>query len=353
MYPTIDIVDNERYAKKCFFMPTISDVAKLAGVSPKTVSRVLNTEPNVTEATRAVVLEAIRTLDYFPSQSARQLRTGQSNIIGLISDEIATTPFAVDIIKGAQAAAWQFDKLLTVLNTESDTSVEKRAFQLAREYRFDVILFAAFFHREVRLTENVSDIPLVLLDCFEASGRFPSVVPNEAQGGFDATRELLNHGHTRIGFINFDQPIPATLGRLEGYRRALETAGIGFDPQLVAADNGQATGGYRSALRLLERDDRPTAIFCWNDRVAMGAYDAVRRLNLSIPGDVAIIGFDNQEIIASQLHPALTTMQLPHYEMGQWAVQYALQAIEEGANGGQLPPVRHKVDCQIVRRASV
>ena len=334
-------------------MPTISDVAKLAKVSSKTVSRVLNNEPNVTEATRVVVLDAISELDYVPSQSARQMRTRQSNIVGLISDEIATTPYAFDIIRGAQAAAWQAGKLLTVINTENEASVEKRAFQLAREYRFDAVIYASFFHREIQFTEDVGDLPIAFLDCFEASRRFASVVPNEIQGGFDATTELLQHGHRRIGFINYDKPIPATIGRLEGYKRALESAGVDYDPDLVLSDNGQASGGYRAALQLLQRKDRPTALFCWNDRVAMGVYDAVRHLQLSIPQDVAIIGFDNQELISSQLHPGLTTMQLPHYEMGQWAIKHLLSDAESGAKTDEYPAIQHKIDCSIVRRMSV
>ncbi len=335
-------------------MPTISDVAKLAKVSPKTVSRVLNNEPNVTDATRIAVLEAISRLNYFPNQSARQMRTRQSNIIGLISDEIATTPYAVDIIKGAQAAAWESGKLLTVINTENEASVEKRAFQLAREYRFDAVIYASYFHREIQFVEDVGDIPIVLLDCFEASGRFASVVPNETQGGFDATMELVRRGHKRIGFINYEEPIPATVGRLEGYKRALESASIAYDPELVIADNGKASGGYRAALKLLERKNRPTALFCWNDRMAMGVYDAVRYLGLSIPHDLAIIGFDNQELIASQLHPGLSTMQLPHYEMGQWAIHHLVQsAAALAATKGQTPAIQHRIDCNIVRRASV
>lgn len=334
-------------------MPTISDVAKLARVSPKTVSRVLNNEPNVTESTRITVLDAISKLKYFPNQSARQMRTRQSNIIGLISDEIATTPYAVDIIKGAQSAAWQSGKLITVINTENEASVEKRAFQLAREYRFDAVIYASFFHREIQFAEDVGDIPIVLLDCFEASGRFASVVPNEMQGGFDATTELLRHGHKRIGFINYDKPIPATIGRLEGYKRALASASITYDSDLVVADNGQASGGYRAALKLLEHKDRPTALFCWNDRVAMGVYDAVRYLGMAIPRDLAIIGFDNQELIASQLHPGLTTMQLPHYEMGQWAIHHLVHSAEMNAHDGQFPAIQHKIDCNIVRRASI
>ena len=334
-------------------MPTIFDVAKEAGVSAKTVSRVLNNEPAVKEETRASVQAAITKLHYFPSQSARQMRTGQSNLIALISDEIATTPFALDIIRGAQAAAWKRDKLLTVINTENNRQIEHRAFQLAREYRFDAVIYASYFHREVRLSEERPDIPLVLLDCFERSGQLSSVVPDEVQGGIDATNALLERGHSRIGYITFSEPIPATIGRLEGYKIALAARGIDYDPDLVIEEDGQASGGYRGTLALLQRRDKPSAIFCWNDRMAMGAYDAIRKLNLSIPDDVAVMGFDNQDIIASQLHPGLTTMQLPHYEMGLWAVEHLLELASSRDDGIIPTPVQRKLTCPIVERESI
>lgn len=334
-------------------MPTIFDVANEAGFSPKTVSRVLNNEPTVKEETRAAVLAAIARLNYVPSQSARQMRTGQSNIIALISDEIATTPYALDMIRGAQAAAWKYGKLLTVINTEYDRHIEQRAFQLAREYRFDAVIYAAYYHREVHLIESLPDIPLVLLDCYEKSGQLSSVVPNEVQGGFDATNLLVQRGHRRIGFITYNEPIPATLGRFNGYVKALEFNGIAFDPSLVVEEDGQATGGYRGALALLQRDDRPTALFCWNDRIAMGAYDAIRKLGLSIPEDVAVMGFDNQELIASQLHPALTTMQLPHYEMGMWAVEHLFEQSSDVRQDAGSHPVNHKIECYVVERESI
>lgn len=333
-------------------MSTIFDVAKEAGVSPKTVSRVLNNEPTVKDETRAAVLAAITKLNYFPSQSARQMRTGQSNIIALISDEIATTPYALDMIRGAQGAAWKSGKLLTVINTENNRQMEQRAFQLAREYNFDGVIYAAYFHREVDLIEERPDVPLVLLDCFVESRTLPSVVPDEELGGFEATTALLKRGHTRIGYITFDRPIPATIGRFEGYKRALETQGIPFDPSLVIYEDGQASGGYRGTLDLLQRSDRPSAIFCWNDRMALGAYDAIRKLGLAIPDDVAVMGFDNQPVLAEQIHPGLTTMALPHYQMGIWAMDHLLEQIAAKGDG-QITPVQHKISCQLIERESV
>jgi LacI family transcriptional regulator len=276
------------------------------------------------------------------------MRTRQSNILGLISDEIATTPYAGDIIRGVQAAAWKIGKLVTVINTENDPAVEKRAFELALEYQFDAVIYATVYHREVHLPIAPPEFPVVLLDCFEASGQWASVVPDEIQGGFDATLTLLDHGHTRIGFLNQSDPIPATWGRLEGYRRALAARNIAFDPDLVYEAEGHASGGYRGTLALLQRGTRPTALFCFNDRMAMGAYDAAHRLGLSIPDALAIIGFDNQEIIAAQLHPALTTLQLPHYEMGRWAVEYLSQICE----GADTRPIQAKIACPLIMRES-
>src|SRR5687767_11646094 len=116
----------------------------------------------------------------------------------------------------------------------------------------------------------------------------------------------------------------ATAGRLEGYKAALESSSVPFKPELVYCDESIQEGGYRGAMHLLSLEDRPTALFCFNDRMAMGAYDAIRKLALRIPDDVAVMGFDNQEIIAVHLYPSLSTMELPHYEMGSWAAQHLL-----------------------------
>ncbi len=174
-------------------------------------------------------------------------------------------------------------------------------------------------------------------------------MPDEAGGGYVATEYLLKRGHRRVGFLNNEDPIPATAGRLEGYRRALEAHHVPFDPELVRIAESEASGGYRCTLSLMEREERPTALFCYNDRMAMGAYDAARKLGLEIPGDVAIVGFDNQEIIAAQLHPGLSTMQLPHYEMGRWAVKYLLGEIGGVALG---QPVQQTLSCPFIERSS-
>jgi LacI family transcriptional regulator len=173
-------------------------------------------------------------------------------------------------------------------------------------------------------------------------------VPDECQGGRTATELLLGKGHRRIGLINEVGPLPAMFGRLEGYTQALAAAGVAFDPNLVRSGTVVAQEGYRCTLELMQLPDRPTALFCYNDSMAMGAYDAARQLGLAIPDDIAIVGFDNLELIAAQLRPALTTMELPHYAMGQWAVQYLL----DHTDAMPARPVHHLIPCRLVERAS-
>ena len=331
--------------------PTIGDVARLAGVSPTTVSFVLNdvVGSGISEGTRARVRASARELRYRPNATARLLRTDRSHAIGFVTDEIASTPFAGDIIKGAQEAAWEAGKLLTIVNTGENREIEESAVGMMLERRVEGIIHAAMYHRAVRPPTDSREVPTVLLNCYAEDGSWASVVPDEVSGGRTATEVLLDKGHERVGFINLRPGLPATAGRLEGYRRALEARGMTFDDSLVGYGDGTADDGYRRAAGLMRGSDPPTAIFCGNDPTAMGAYEALKERGLRIPGDVAVVGFDNQELIAAHLRPALSTIALPHYEMGRWAVSYLI----EGAKLGETPPTRHTIGCPYVERESV
>lgn len=330
--------------------PSIQDVAKLAGVSRTTVSFVVNSTPNtnIPEETQERVWAAVRELGWRPNAMARGLRMQQSNLIALLSDEIATSPHAGKVIQGAQDAAWARGKILLVLNTGNDPNIEAAAMDVMLERQVEALIYAMMYHREVVLPQRAEQLPSVLLNCFARERSVASVVPDELQGGQTATEYLLRKGHRRIGFINEVGPLPAMFGRLEGYRRALAAYGVTFDPALIRTGTVVAPEGYRCARELLQLPDRPTALFCYNDSLAMGAYDAARELGLVIPRDVALVGFDNHELIAAQLRPGLTTMELPHYEMGQWAVSYLLNA-PHAVEGG---PLQHKVPCRLVERSS-
>ncbi|KTS91129.1 LacI family transcriptional regulator [Microbacterium testaceum] len=329
---------------------TMQDVARHAGVSRTAVSLVLNDRFNVTLAsdTRERVMSSATELGYRPNAGARALAQQRSDWYGLVT-EIVTAPFAVDVIKGAQDRAMTDDKYLLIASTESDPAAETTAIERLLEQRVEGLIYAATWHRGVSVPDIASEVPTVLVNCFDRDGRFPSVVPDERAGGYRATARLLRAGHRRIGFINLDPGIPAAIGRRQGYLAALADAGIPADEQWQVTGHATADSGFAAAEVLLDLADPPSAIFCANDRMAMGAYDAIKERGLRIPDDIAVIGFDNQELIAGYLRPALTTVALPFEQMGARGVDI-LAAITAGE-----PTVtkRVTVDCPLLERSSV
>jgi LacI family transcriptional regulator len=179
------------------------------------------------------------------------------------------------------------------------------------------------------------------------------VVPDEYGSGYNATQELIRHGHRRIGFVTNIEDVPATSGRMRGYRDALDEAGIPVEERLIAVDVSETAGGYRTALQLLTGPERPTAIFSYNDRMAMGVYRAAREIGLDIPKDLSVVSIDNQEIIADGLYPGLTTMALPHYEMGAWAVQHLIDRLGTFRADSVQTQQHVTLPCPIIRRGSV
>ncbi len=331
----------------------MKDVAKHAGVSQATVSYVLNSAvgENIAEDTRVRVRHAAQELGYRPNAGARHMRTQRTNLIGFVTDVVVTTPYAGAIIKGAQDAARDAGKMLLLLNTDGMPEIEYRAVETLLEHRVEAVIYATMFHRPVVLPKNLSETRTVLLDCFVEDRSVPSVTPDEVYGGEHATRALLEAGHRRIGFINNIDSVPAKFGRMEGYVRALNAFGLAVDPALVRTVDSKPKDGYDTVLEMMRMPNRPTALFCFNDQVAMGAYDALRSLNLAIPDDVSVVGFDNLEIIADSLRPGLSTMQLPHYEMGVWSINFLLGNIDQPDGGAT--PIQKKIPCHYVKRNSV
>lgn len=326
--------------------PTIQDIAERAGVGAGTVSRVLNEHPHVSEVSRSKVERAIADLEYRPSFAARHLRTQRSQVVGFVADEIATTPFAGRTIEGAQRWAWNHDKLLYVMNTGGDPEIEKVVVEQLLARQVEGIIYAAMYHKKVEPPALLREVPTVLVNCYSEDDRYTSVVPDEMQAGFEGMQALLAKGHRRVAFINARAGTVAATERLRGYREALTARGLPFDETLVRPGNWAADGGYEHTLAVMNHTDPPTALFCANDRTAMGAYDALRDLGLRVPEDVAVLGFDNQEVIAAFLRPGLSTLALPHFEMGRWAVEHLL-----GPDASN--PVREKLHCPLVARASL
>ena len=335
---------------------TMSDVARAAGVSRTTVSFVLNDGEranNVSEATKVRVREAAGTLGYRPDGLARALAAKSTDWYGLVT-EIVTDPVAAHVIRGAQDEAWRQRRFLLIAcagdgEPEARLALEGLAAEMLLEQRVAGILYAATWHRAVSVPDLLRELPTVLVNCFDADGELPCIIPDEVGGGRKATERLIRAGHERIGYINLDPTIPAAIGRLKGWRDAHEAAGLTPHDDLIVDGDATADGGYAAALALLDHPSPPTAIFCANDRMSMGAYDAIKERGLRIPHDIAVVGFDNQEVISGYLRPPLTTVALPFEQMGALGVR-TLDAL---ASGQSTIATRQMVVCPLVERSSV
>lgn len=332
----------------------IKDVAREAGVSSTTVSLVLNDQSaRISSATRDRVRRVAADIGYAPNSVARSLRTRRTHTIALLSDQIATTPFAVAMVQAAQDVAREHGYLLFLINTDSDPDVEREAIQALLSRQVDGMVYASMWNRVVEVPTGLP-AGTVFLDCRPIGGGFPAVAPDDHRGAMAGVQELVDHGHRRIAYIDSaGAPLPiASRLRYEGYCEVLRNEGIEPDPSLhVTVPIATASSGVVAAGDLLDRPplERPTALFCFNDRVAMGAYRAARHRGLEIPRDLSVVGYDDQQLIASELDPPLTTVALPHYEMGRWAMEVRLGVRQAPTdNDGVL-----LMPCPLVRRKSV
>lgn len=330
--------------------PTMNDVAAAAGVSQATVSMVLNGAQSgrVSAATAQRVLDAAKDLGFRTNVHAKVLREGKSRMIGLIGDEVATTPFAGEMILGAQQEAWRQGYVLLTVDTTGDPRLEKAALSMMQSYRVAGVIYAAMYHRKVEVPTSLAGAPTVCVNSQDVGGSVTSIFPDEVAGGRAAAEVLLNAGHRRIAMINIapeHSSLPAAAGRLQGFTEALAEAGRELDPRHLRYGNGAYEDGLTLGAELLRQADRPTAIFCGNDRTALGTYHAAHQLGLSIPDDVSIVGFDNQALLTPMFSPRLTTFQLPLVEMGRLAVA---EVLSRGSG-----PKRLAIECSPQPRASV
>jgi LacI family transcriptional regulator len=243
--------------------------------------------------------------------------------------------------------------LLFVVNlgVSAPTDVQRRALDLLLQQQVAGVIYACMYHRIVTPPPGLP-AQTVFLNAAAATGGFRGIVPDERQGAYDVVCELLRAGHRRIAYLDDAwEPVASGL-RKEGYVRALADAGIVPDPRLHLRAIPRVGGGMRIVDFLdLPEQVRPTAVFCFNDRQAKGAYRAARQRGLSVPDDLSIAGFDDQEYIASELDPPLTTVRLPHRDMGHLAVELLLGDTESPDDGARERIT--KVRCHLVRRDSV
>lgn len=337
--------------------PTMTDVAKLAGVSQSTVSMVLNGMPGarLSPETRERVLKCAVELGYrLPRRPIDLPGRGLSRpVIGYLVDEISTSPHPVGSVDGARDAAWEQGVVLQVVVTRNNPDQERAAVEsLQANPQFLGCIVSTIFTRKVHVSAWLAQIPIVLLNCHADDFPGTCVVPAELSGGHTATERLIQAGHRRIGFINGEPWMEAAVDRFRGYRRALASADLTFDPELVRAGDWMVGSGYEHTLSLMRRANPPTALFCANDLMAVGALEALTQLGLRVPDDVALIGYDDQEI-SRHTRPPLTTLVLPNYEMGRVAAEMLIAEAKAAAGAAQSRRRLIKIECPLVERDSV
>jgi LacI family transcriptional regulator, galactose operon repressor len=330
----------------------MTDVARLAGCSQSTVSVVLNNTPGIriSRATRERVIETAGQLGYeiIPGHAAL---SGRPRQIGIVFDRIATSPEAVVSIDGAREAAWTTGHVVMIAQTLNVAEMEPITIEAMLRNGVDALIYATIMTRKVEVPASLysARIPVILLNCYADDRTFPSVCPGEVAGGHRATDALIRAGHRRIAIITGEMWMDAARDRLRGYRQALATADIPYDPGLVREGNWQTSAGFEHTNALMTLKNPPTAIFCSNDRMAVGCYEALKETGRAIPDDVSVIGYDDEEV-ARHLSPQLTTLVLPHREMGRWAIERALSM---PSNGEVKKYTVAKLECPLIERSSI
>ncbi|MBK7319518.1 LacI family DNA-binding transcriptional regulator [Candidatus Villigracilis affinis] len=325
--------------------PTLRDVARLAGVSHQTVSRVINGSEDVLPETRAIVEAAIEQLGYRPNAIARSMARGQTHTLACISPNLTDYTFA-SVIEGAEVEARQHDYFML-----SSSATDPKAFQalvdeLVGHRRVDglIVINPYSDDRFLHIPEN---FPVVFVGARSHEKEICSVSLDDEKVAYEATRHLISLGHTNIALVTGPMEEDCSQDRAEGYRRALQEAGIAYDESKVLEGDWSASSGQRALLSFVESGNVPTAVFAQNDRMALGVLRAARDVNLKVPSQLAVIGVDDMPL-SSYFDPPLTTMQQDMPLIGQEATRMLLEIIQK-----KTPAVRElKLSAQLVIRQS-
>ncbi len=307
---------------------TIMDVAREAGVSYATVSRVVNNKEYVKQDTREKVMQAITRLGYVANQQARSLAGGKSYVVGLLVRDLGSSYMGA-IVSGVDDELSTAQYNLMLYTTHRRKTNERIYVNTLIQGMADGLLLILPRNPEAYLdTLNQSRFPYVLIDHQGLGDQVPAVGSKNWDGAYAATKYLIELGHRRIGFITGALELGAAIDRLAGYKAALIDHQLPIDPALIIEGTFFQPEGYSGARTLLNLEQRPTAIFASNDVMAFGVMEAVRDCGLRIPADISVLGFDDIDQ-ASHVYPPLTTVRQPMQEMGRLAVKMLLERIKD------------------------
>lgn len=310
-------------------MASMNEVAKRAGVSIATVSRVLNNSESVNEATRLKILKAIKDLKYQPSRVAKRLRSKSvsSNLLGVLIPDIQN-PFYVDVLRGIEDVAYKNNYAIIMCNYGQDEKKEIMYLDILQSEAIDGLIAAPVSENDLRLKSIIKDgLPVVCVDRGLAGIDVDIVWVNNEDGSFEAVNHLIKSGYRRIAYISGLPSIPSSRMRETGYRKALENKDI-YISELVKYGNSSYESGVNLCAELLDLPNPPDAIFTGNNLITLGALETIHKRKKRIPEDVAILGFDDM-FWASSLNPPLTAVRQPAYEIGKRACELLIQRISD------------------------
>jgi DNA-binding LacI/PurR family transcriptional regulator len=325
--------------------PTIRDVARQAGVSHQTVSRVINGSTDVLPETRALVEAAIEQMGYRPSAIARSMARGQTHTLACISPNLTDFTFA-SVIEGAEMEARQHDYFMLSSSAADPQSFRALVDELVGHSRVDGLIVINPYADE-RFEYIPRNFPLVFVGARSHDSNISSVSLDDEKVAYEATRHLLSLGHTRIALVTGPMEEDCSQDRAEGYARALREAGLSVDKSMIAEGDWTATSGQDALLSFAEQGRVPSAVFAQNDRMAMGVMHAARDMNIHVPNQLAVIGVDDMPL-ASYFDPPLTTMRQDIPRIGQEATRMLVDTLQ----GRNSTPRQIKLTAQLVVRQS-
>ena len=332
-------------------MVTVRDVARRAGVSTSTVSHVLNRTRFVSEELHDRVLAAMRELDYHPNAAARMLSLKRSHALGLIVSDIQN-PFFASITRGVEDVAQEHGYTVVLCNSDEAAARETACLRTLQSRQVDGVLLASAGAADEHITRLVkAGYPIVLVDRDLPELGVPAVLLDNEGAAYSAVRHLIERGHRRIGMISGRASISTTTERIAGYTRALREAGLEVDDRLVISGESTSEGGAAAAHALLDMQPPPTAIFSGNNLMSIGALHAIASRHLSVPDDVAVVGFDDFPFPWSDaFSPHLTTVAQPTYELGRRAAELLVHMLDgSGVNANQRTVLEGKL---LIRESS-
>ncbi|MCO7255975.1 MULTISPECIES: ribose operon transcriptional repressor RbsR [Dickeya] len=309
-------------------MATMKDVARLAGVSTSTVSHVINDNRYVSDAIRERVMKAVEQLNYAPSALARSLKINQTRTIGMLLTA-SSNPFYAEVVRGVERCCYERGYSLILCNTEGDHHRLSRSLETLLQKRVDGLLLMCTesYLPSPDIIRRYPSIPVVMMDWAPFEGSSDIIKDNSLQGGEMATHYLISQGYRKIACIAGPQDKTTAHNRLEGYRKAMHQSGLSIPVGYEVIGDFEFEAGFRAMQQLLALPERPDAVFTSNDAMAVGVYRALYEAGLSIPDDMAVVGYDDIEL-ARYLSPPLTTIHQPKGELGELAIDTLLHRLE-------------------------